>query len=80
MRWLVCCNDQLNPSRELALPLVVGRLAGAMLFARLVDRGTEFNLLEEADYLGLLNPDFFIYRLWLEDSFLPGGSGFRGSF
>ncbi|MNV87141.1 hypothetical protein D3C71_1812420 [compost metagenome] len=45
-------------ARELALPLVVGWLADAVLSARLVDLGTEFDLLEDADYLGFTESRF----------------------
>lgn len=45
-------------TRELALPFVVGRLADAVLSARLVDTGAEFNLLEDAGYLGFTESGF----------------------
>lgn len=40
-------------ARELALPLVVGRLADAVLAAGLADLGTELNLLEHVHDLAV---------------------------
>ena len=45
-------------ARELALPLVVGRLAHAMLPACLGDLGAQLDLLEDADYLGFAESGF----------------------
>ena len=45
-------------ARELALPLVVRRLADAVLPARLGDLGAQLDLLEDADYLGFAESGF----------------------
>jgi hypothetical protein len=45
-------------ARELALPLVVVRLADAVLPARLANPGTHLDFLEDADYLGFAESGF----------------------
>lgn len=68
-------------ARELAFPFVIGRLADAVLPARLADLGAQFDLLEDGNDLAFTGSWFSSRRDsvgW--NSLLPAGSGFRGGF
>ncbi len=45
-------------ARELAFPFVIGRLADAVLPARLADLGAQFDLLEDGKDLAFTESDF----------------------